>query len=77
MTQSRQVITIGFDEPVMRLFPESHHARKWRGNKLVVDFVDPGSIHAHFMTKEPGPQMLIEPAEMTYHYKDSFQEANN
>lgn len=77
MAQSRQVITIGFDEPVMRLFPESHHTRNWRGNKLVVDFVDPGSIHAHFMTKEPGPQMLIEPAEMTFHYKDSFQEANN
>ena len=77
MAQSRQVITIGFDEPVMRLFPESHHASKWRGNKLVVDFADPGSIHAHFMTKEPGPQMLLEPAEMTFHYKDSFQEANN
>ena len=77
MAQSRQVITIGFDETVMRLFPESHHAPKWRGNKLVVDFADPGSIHAHFMAKEPGPQMLLEPAEMTFHYKDSFQEANN
>jgi glucose-6-phosphate 1-dehydrogenase len=77
LAQSRQVITIGFDEPVMRLFPKSHHAPKWRGNKLEVDFADPGSIHAHFMTKEPGPQMLLEPAEMTFHYKDSFQEANN
>ena len=77
LAQSRQVITIGFDEPVMRLFPVSHHASKWRGNKLVVDFADPGSIHAHFMTKEPGPQMQLEPAEMTFHYKDSFQEANN
>ena len=77
LAQSRQVITIGFDETVMRLFPKSHHAPKWRGNKLVVDFADPGSIHAHFMAKEPGPQMLLEPAEMTFHYKDSFQEANN
>jgi glucose-6-phosphate 1-dehydrogenase len=77
LAQSRQVITIGFDEPVMRLFPKSHHAPRWRGNKLVVDFVDPGSIHAHFMAKEPGPQMLIEPAQMTFHYKDSYQEANN
>jgi len=77
LAQSRQVITIGFDEPVMRLFPLSEHAPKWRGNKLVVDFADPGSIHAHFLAKEPGPRMHLDSAEMTFHYKDSFQAANN
>ncbi|NNN02126.1 MAG: glucose-6-phosphate dehydrogenase [Acidimicrobiaceae bacterium] len=77
LAQSRQVITIGFDEPVMRLFPLSDHASKWRGNKLVVDFADPGSIHAHFLAKEPGPRMHLDSAEMTFHYKDSFQAANN
>jgi len=77
LAESRQVITIGFDEPVMRLFPLSEHAPRWRGNKLVVDFADPGSIHAHFLTKEPGPRMHLDSAEMTFHYKDSFQAANN
>jgi len=77
LAESRQVITIGFDEPVMRLFPTIHHDPQWRGNKLVVDFADPGSIHAHFMTKEPGPEMHLESAEMTFHYKDSYQAANN
>jgi glucose-6-phosphate 1-dehydrogenase len=77
LAESRQVITIGFDEPVMRLFPLSRHAPKWRGNKLVVDFADPGSIHAHFLAKEPGPEMLLDSAEMTFHYKDSFQHAHN
>jgi len=77
LAQSRQVITIGFDEPVMRLFPLSAHGPKWRGNKLVVDFADPGSIHAHFLAKEPGPRMHLDSAEMTFHYKDSFQAANN
>ncbi|HUY42486.1 MAG TPA: glucose-6-phosphate dehydrogenase [Acidimicrobiales bacterium] len=77
LAQDRQVITIGFDEPVMRLFPLSEHAPKWRGNKLVVDFADPGSIHAHFLAKEPGPRMSLDSAEMTFHYKDSFQAANN
>jgi glucose-6-phosphate 1-dehydrogenase len=42
-----------------------------------VDFADPGSIHAHFMTREPGPKMLLEPAEMTFLYKNSFQAGNN
>jgi len=77
LAQSRQVITIGFDEPVMRLFPMSKRAPTWRGNKLVVDFADPGSIHAHFLAKEPGPQMHLDSAEMTFHYRDSFQAANN
>ncbi len=77
LAQSRQVITIGFDEPVMRLFPMSKRAPTWRGNKLVVDFADPGSIHAHFLAKEPGPLMHLDSAEMTFHYRDSFQAANN
>jgi glucose-6-phosphate 1-dehydrogenase len=77
LAESRQVITIGFDEPVMRLFPLSVHAPQWRGNRLVVDFADPGSIHAHFLAKEPGPRMSLDSAEMTFHYKDSFQAAHN
>ncbi len=77
LAQSRQVITIGFDEPVMRLFPTGASEPKWRGNRLIVDFADPGSIHAHFLAKEPGPHMHLDSAEMTFHYKDSFRAANN
>jgi len=77
LAQSRQVITIGFDEPVMRLFPLGPHPSSWRGNKLVVDFQDPGSIHAHFLAKEPGPRMRLDAAQMTFLYRDSFQAAHN
>ncbi len=77
LAQSRQVITIGFNEPIMRLFPTSGRAPAWRGNKLVVDFADPGSIQAHFLAKEPGPRMSLDSAEMTFHYGDSFCAANN
>jgi len=77
LAQSRQVISIGFQEPVMRLFPLGRRAPHWRGNKIVVDFADPGSIHAHFLAKEPGPRMHLDAAEMTFHYKDSFQAAHN
>jgi glucose-6-phosphate 1-dehydrogenase len=76
LAQSRQVITIGFDEPVMRLFPVSDRSPGWRGNKLVIDFADPGSIHAQFLAKEPGPLMHLDSAEMTFHYKDSFESAH-
>ena len=77
LAQSRQVITIGFHEPVMRLFPLGRRAPHWRGNKIVVDFADPGSIHAHFLAKEPGPRMHLDSAAMHFHYRDSFQAANN
>ncbi len=77
MAQSRQVITIGFDEPVMRLFPSGPKTPRWRGNKLVVDFNDPGSIHAHFLTKEPGPRMQLESAQMHFHYRDSYHETSH
>ena len=34
LAESRQVITIGFDEPVMRLFPMSKKAPEWRGTLI-------------------------------------------
>jgi glucose-6-phosphate 1-dehydrogenase len=77
MAQSRQVITIGLREPVMRLFPLSENAPSWRGNKLVIDFADPGSIHAKFLAKEPGPLMHLDSAEMAFYYKDSFQTSHH
>ncbi len=77
LAQSRQVITIGFEEPVMRLFPLGPRAPRWRGNKIVVDFADPGSIHAHFLAKEPGPKMHVDAAQMSFHYQESFQAAHN
>ncbi|MDE3008373.1 MAG: glucose-6-phosphate dehydrogenase [Acidobacteriota bacterium] len=76
MAQRRQVITIGFEEPVMRLFPLAKDAQTWRGNRLVVDFDDPGSIHAHFLAKEPGPVMQLGEATMSFYYKDSFRHAH-
>ncbi len=76
MAQRRQVITIGFEETVMRLFPLARGAHAWQGNRLVVDFDDPGSIHAHFLAKEPGPVMQLGEATMSFYYKDSFRHAH-
>ncbi|HEY5262887.1 MAG TPA: glucose-6-phosphate dehydrogenase, partial [Acidimicrobiales bacterium] len=77
MAQSRQVVTIGFKEPVMRMFPVDHMEGQRHGNELVADFADPGSIQIHFLAKEPGPEMRLAPAVMNFRYADSFQTANN
>ena len=77
MAESRQVVTIGFDEPVMKMFPVDHADNQRHGNELVAEFADPGSIQIHFLAKQPGPQMRLGPATMTFRYGDSFQLTNH
>jgi glucose-6-phosphate 1-dehydrogenase len=77
LPQSRQVVTLGFREPVMRMF----HVRQGevpsaRANEIVIDFADPGSITIQFLTKEPGADITLESATMTFSYANSFNEAN-
>ena len=75
---SRQVVTLGFRQPTMRMFPvDAAAVPGGRGNELVIDFQDPGSITAQFLAKEPGPQLRIASANMTFRYADSFSAAND
>jgi glucose-6-phosphate 1-dehydrogenase len=77
LAQRRQVITLTLREPTLRMFPDDVRARRGgKGNKLVVDFDDPGWIAMRFLVKEPGPAMHLGPAEMTFRYADSFRRAH-
>ena len=73
MAERRQTVTLGFKEPTLRMFPVQSGvgAEAW-GNRLVVDFDDPGFIRTRFLAKEPGPYMRLGEAEMTFRYADSF-----
>jgi glucose-6-phosphate 1-dehydrogenase len=77
MKASRQVITLGFHEPALRMF---HAHRKdiptGRTNEIVIDFADPGSINVDFMAKMPGPEMTLGTTTMSFRYADSFTQAN-
>jgi glucose-6-phosphate 1-dehydrogenase len=55
--------------------PQARHPHG-RRNEIVIDFADPGSITAGFLAKEPGAQMRLGAAEMTFRYADSFRAAN-
>ncbi len=77
MAQSRQIITLGLREPVMEIFPELKANPNRDTNKLIIDFKDPGSIHAEFLAKQPGPEMVLGTARMHFHYRESFQISNN
>jgi glucose-6-phosphate 1-dehydrogenase len=73
LAASRQVITLGFHQPPLRMFPIRRDATQaGRRNEIVIDFADPGSITTSFLAKEPGATMRLGTAELTFHYADSF-----
>jgi glucose-6-phosphate 1-dehydrogenase len=77
LAASRQVVTLGLREPPLRMFPvRGIDTPTGRRNEIVIDFADPGSITVDFLAKEPGPQMRLGAAEMTFRYADSFRTAD-
>lgn len=72
MGESRQRITLSFRRPPWSMFANAATAKSVPANALVIDFTDPGAIHADFVVKEPGPVRQAEPARMRFSYSDSF-----
>jgi glucose-6-phosphate 1-dehydrogenase len=73
MGASRQVITLGFQPPPLRMFPAHHKDTPYgRQNEIVIDFADPGAIKLNFLAKVPGAELSLGNAEMAFYYKDSF-----
>jgi glucose-6-phosphate 1-dehydrogenase len=73
MGVSRQLITLGFQPPPLRMFPAHRKDTPYgRQNEIVIDFADPGAIKIYFLTKVPGSELSLGNAEMAFHYKDSF-----
>ncbi|CAM5573095.1 glucose-6-phosphate dehydrogenase [Streptomyces avidinii] len=78
LAQGRHVVTLGLREPVLGMFPlDARAAASGRGNELVIDFADPGSVTARFLVKEPGPSMQLAEAEMVFGYRGSFTADNS
>ncbi len=77
LAANRQVVTLGFHEPPLQMFRlRNKDAPAGRGNEIVIDFADPGSVTADFLAKEPGTQMSLGAAQMAFRYQDSFCVAN-
>jgi glucose-6-phosphate 1-dehydrogenase len=73
MGASRQIITLGFREPPLRMFRiHRRDVPTGRVNEIVIDFADPGSITTEFLAKIPGPELALGHATMTFKYQESF-----
>jgi glucose-6-phosphate 1-dehydrogenase len=77
MGASRQVVTLGFHRPPLRMF-QVHRRDVPTGqrNRVVIDFADPGSIVFNFLAKVPGAEMTLGHAELTFKYSESFASSN-
>jgi len=69
---SCQLVTLGFHQPPLRMFPVHGGHARGRRNEITIDFADPGSIAVGFLVKEPGATMALDGAEMIFRYADSF-----
>jgi glucose-6-phosphate 1-dehydrogenase len=77
MGAARQVITLGFQPPPLRMFPAHRKDTPYgRQNEIVIDFADPGAIKVNFLAKVPGAELSLGNAEMAFYYKDSFAASN-
>jgi glucose-6-phosphate 1-dehydrogenase len=74
LAEGCQVITMAFREPPLRMFTLAGDVpAASRPNELVIDFKDPGSISAHFLAKEPGPDVQLREVAMTFSYESAFR----
>jgi glucose-6-phosphate 1-dehydrogenase len=74
---SRQVITLGFHTPPLRMFRErTRDMPEGRRNEVLIDFADPGAVVCDFLVKEPGAEFTLGGASLTFRYQDSFNGAN-
>jgi glucose-6-phosphate 1-dehydrogenase len=77
LNEGRQVVTLGFREPTLRMFPlRSRSKSGGRLNEINIDFSDPGSISVRFLAKRPGPEMSLGETRMDFRYEDSFSAKN-
>jgi glucose-6-phosphate 1-dehydrogenase len=71
LAQGRRVITLGFRKPEHELFGGDH-----RPAALSFEVAEPGGLTLHLLAKEPGPEMVLGRAPMSFAYKTAVGQRN-
>ncbi|GMU77531.1 MAG: glucose-6-phosphate 1-dehydrogenase [Acidimicrobiia bacterium] len=69
MPEGRRVITLTLKHAPLHMFPEDVGTRP---DQLVFEIGEPGGIRVNFVSKEPGPTMLLGEAHLDFEYARSF-----
>jgi glucose-6-phosphate 1-dehydrogenase len=70
LAESRQLVTIAFNEPPRRMFPRDAYlaAESFGCDHLTFELGDPGGISVNFLAKVPGPTLELDEANMNFSY---------
>ena len=71
LAQGRRVITLNFHRPQHELFGGDH-----RASALSFEIAEPGGLTLHMLAKEPGPEMILGRAPMSFKYRTAKGERN-
>ncbi|MFZ4518622.1 MAG: glucose-6-phosphate dehydrogenase [Microthrixaceae bacterium] len=69
MAEGRRVVTLTLREPPLHMFPELDGSGP---DELVFEIGEPGGIRIDFLSKAPGPDMVLGPAQLDFDYGRSF-----
>jgi glucose-6-phosphate 1-dehydrogenase len=73
MHQKTSVIHIQFKPAPHYAFPEEA-AETWRPNRLAISIQPEMDIRLRFQAKQPGQNMVLNPVDMIFNYKDAYPE---
>jgi glucose-6-phosphate 1-dehydrogenase len=73
MNQKSTIITVQFRPAPFYAFPPEA-AETWRPNRLTISIQPEMDIRLRFQAKRPGQSMTLNPVDMIFSYKDSYDE---
>jgi glucose-6-phosphate 1-dehydrogenase len=77
LAESRHSVTLGFKKTPRQLFERADDtADQLDPNELTFELSDPGVIWVDFLAKQPGPNLSLGAAALTFRYRDSFTVAH-
>ena len=65
------LITVRFKQAPTYAFPDES-TETWRANRLTISIQPQMDIRLRFQAKQPGPQMILQPVDMTFSYKQAY-----
>lgn len=71
MYEKSTLITVQFKEAPKYSFPDEA-AITWRANKLTFSIQPQMDIRIRFQAKQPGPEMILNPVDMTFNYAHEY-----
>ncbi len=71
MHEKTTLITIVFKKPPHYSFPQEA-ADTWRSNRLTFSIQPQMDIRMRFQAKKPGPEMNLNPVDMTFNYAEAY-----